>query len=157
MRDIMKRWETEGIVELADLRLPNEEHLKKGIAIIECVQEIPCNPCVDACPFKAISMEDINALPIVDYEKCIGCGKCIEVCPGLAIFVVKVSNGKAMIMLPYEFLPLPREGQHVKALDREGKEICDAVVKKVKKGKTPVITIELPAEHAMEVRNIKVE
>ncbi|RLF53054.1 MAG: (4Fe-4S)-binding protein, partial [Thermoplasmata archaeon] len=130
----MKRWETEGIVELEDLRLPSEEQLKKGVAIIECIQEIPCNPCVDACPFDAISMENINALPIVNYEKCVGCGKCIEVCPGLAIFVVKIVDEKALISLPYEFLPLPNEGQKVKALNRQGKEICDAVVKKVRKG-----------------------
>jgi len=153
----MKRWETEGIVELEDLRLPSEEQLKKGVAIIECIQEIPCNPCVDACPFDAISMENINALPIVNYEKCVGCGKCIEVCPGLAIFVVKIVDEKALISLPYEFLPLPTEGQKVKALNRRGKEICDAVVKKVRKGRTPVITIEVPSQYAMEARNIKVE
>jgi len=153
----MKRWETEGIVELEDLRLPSEEQLKKGVAIIECIQEIPCNPCVDACPFDAISMENINALPIVNYEKCVGCGKCIEVCPGLAIFVVKIVDEKALISLPYEFLPLPNEGQKVKALNRQGKEICDAVVKKVRKGRTPVITIEVPSQYAMEARNIKVE
>jgi len=153
----MKRWETEGIVELEDLRLPTEEQLKKGVAIIECIQEIPCNPCVDACPFNAISMENINALPFVDYEKCVGCGKCIEVCPGLAIFVVKIDGNKALVMLPYEFLPLPEEGEKVKALNREGKEICDAVVKKVRKGRTPVITIELPSQYAMDARNIKVE
>ncbi len=153
----MKRWETEGIVELEDLRLPSEEQLKKGVAIIECIQEIPCNPCVDACPFDAISMENINALPIVNYEKCVGCGKCIEVCPGLAIFVVKIVDEKALISLPYELLPLPNEGQKVKALNRQGKEICDAVVKKVRKGRTPVITIEVPSQYAMEARNIKVE
>ncbi|MCD6330985.1 MAG: 4Fe-4S binding protein [Thermoplasmata archaeon] len=153
----MKRWETEGIVELEDLRLPTEEQLKKSVAIIECIQEIPCNPCVDACPFNAISMENINALPFVDYEKCVGCGKCIEICPGLAIFVVKVDGNKALVMLPYEFLPLPEEGEKVKALNREGKEICDAVVRKVRKGRTPVITIELPSQYAMDARNIKVE
>ncbi len=153
----MKRWETEGIVELEDLRLPTEEQLKKGVAIIECIQEIPCNPCVDACPFNAISMENINALPFVDYEKCVGCGKCIEICPGLAIFVVKVDGNKALVTLPYEFLPLPEEGEKVKALNREGKEICDAVVRKVRKGRTPVITIELPSQYAMDARNIKVE
>lgn len=151
----MKRWEKEGIVETADLSLPDEKHLRKGVAIIECIQEIPCNPCVDACPFNAISMEDINALPYINYEKCVGCGKCIEVCPGLAIFVVKIIEDKALLTLPYEFIPLPEEGESVKALDREGKEICDAVVKKVKTGKTPVVTMELPAEYAMEARNLK--
>ena len=153
----MKRWEREGVAEIEDIRLPTKEQLQKGVAIIECIQEIPCNPCVDACPFNAISMENINALPIVDFEKCVGCGKCIEVCPGLAIFVVRVKGEKATVMLPYEFIPLPKEGQMVKAINREGKEICEAVVKKVRKGKTPVVTIELPAEYAMEARHIKVK
>ncbi|HEC76875.1 MAG TPA: 4Fe-4S dicluster domain-containing protein [Thermoplasmatales archaeon] len=152
----MKRWEKEGIVEITDLSLPDKKHLKKGVAIIECVQEIPCNPCVDACPFNAISMENINALPLIDYEKCVGCGKCVGVCPGLAIFVIKIIGDNALLTLPYEFVPLPEEGQIVKALDREGKEICNAVVKKLKFGKTPVVTVELPAEYAMEARNIKV-
>lgn len=150
----MKRWEVEGVIEINDLNLPNEEQLRKGVAIIECIQEIPCNPCVDACPFNAISMENINALPSIDYEKCIGCGKCAEVCPGLAIFIVKTINEKALVTLPYEFLPLPEENEEVKALNREGKEICNAIVKKVRKGKTPLITIELPSKYAMEARNI---
>ncbi|HHF55832.1 MAG TPA: 4Fe-4S dicluster domain-containing protein [Thermoplasmatales archaeon] len=153
----MKRWEREGVAEIEDIRLPTKGQLEKGVAIIECIQEIPCNPCVDACPFNAISMENINALPIVDFEKCVGCGKCIEVCPGLAIFVVRVRGEKATVMLPYEFIPLPNEGQMVKTINREGKEICEAVVKKVRKGKTPVVTIELPAEYAMEARHIKVK
>ncbi len=153
----MKRWEREGVAELSDLRLPSKHHLEKGVAVIECIQEIPCNPCVDACPFNAISMENINALPVVDFDKCVGCGKCVEVCPGLAIFVVKVMGEKAMVTMPYEFLPLPKEGQKVKAADREGREICDATVKKIRKGRTPVITIELPAEYAMEARHIRIE
>mgnify|MGYP000719330587 CR=1 FL=1 len=153
----MKDYERTGILTLHDIQMPLEKHLRKGVAIIECVQEIPCNPCVDICPLKAISMENINALPKIDYEKCIGCGKCVEVCPGLAIFLVKIIDDKALVNIPYEFLPLPKEGSAVKALNREGKEICDAVVKKVKERGTPVVIIELPAEYAMEARNIRIK
>ena len=137
--------------------LPSDNWLKKGVAIIECIQEIPCNPCVDICPFDAISMEDINAVPVVDFKKCTGCGKCISICPGLAIFVVKIKDDKAFITLPYEFLPIPKVGDIVKALDRKGKILDDAKVIKVsKKGKTTVITIEVEKHLAMEARNIKV-
>jgi len=153
---IMKKWEKEGYLELSDLKLPNEEQLKRGVAIIECIQEIPCNPCIDACPKNAISMEDINALPEIDYEKCIGCGKCIEICPGLAIFLVKIVGDEALVSIPYEFIPLPEERSIVKALNRKGEEICNAKVEKIKKGKTNVLTIRLPAEYAMEARNIKI-
>jgi Fe-S-cluster-containing hydrogenase component 2 len=154
----MHSYEKNGILSLEDLRLPSKEQLDKGVAIIECVQEIPCNPCVDSCPVKAVSMKDINAVPVVDFDKCIGCGKCIGICPGLAIFVVKTKDDKAIISLPYEFLPEPIVGIKVKALDREGKNIGDAEVKKiVKKGKTMIITIEVEKDLAMIIRNIRVE
>lgn len=154
----MKEYERTGVLSLEDLNLPNEKHLEKGVAIAECVQEIPCNPCVDACPVGAISMKDINAPPLVDYDKCTGCGRCIAICPGLAIFVVKVKDDKALISLPYEFLPLPEINDKVKALDREGRFVDYATVKRVlKKEKTYVITIETKKEYAMIVRNIRVE
>ena len=62
----MKDYEKDGILHVKDLLLPTDEQLKKGVAITECIQEIPCNPCVDSCPVKAISMKDINAPPIVN-------------------------------------------------------------------------------------------
>jgi Fe-S-cluster-containing hydrogenase component 2 len=152
----MKRWEKEGVIEVDELDLPDEMQLKKGVAIIECVQEIPCNPCIDICPVQAISMETVHALPKIDYQKCIGCGQCVEICPGLAIFLIKNKNSRAQVMLPYELLPLPDKGQTVTALDREGKELCDAIVTNIKSNSTTVITIELPKNHLMTVRNIRV-
>lgn len=153
----MKEYERTGVLTLKDLRLPTEKQLKKGVALIECVQEIPCNPCVDICPFGAITMKDINALPIVDYDKCTSCKKCVEICPGLAIFVIQNKDGKSLITLQYEFLPVPEVGSRVKALDRMGKNIGTAVVKKViHKKKTMIVTIEVKENLAMDVRNIKV-
>jgi len=153
----MHNYEKTGVLSKEDLTLPSKKQLEKGVAIIECIQEIPCNPCVDSCPVKAISMKDINAIPIMNFDKCIGCGKCIGVCPGLAIFVVKIKDGKALISLPYEFLPSPDVGSKVKALDRGGKIIGDAVVKRViEKGKTMTITIEAREDLAVDIRNIRV-
>jgi len=151
----MKSYEKTGVISVDDLDLPNEEELKKGVAIIECVQNIPCNPCVEACPFGAISMKDLNSTPIVDYSKCRGCKKCIAVCPGLAIFVVKILDNYAMISLPYEMLPVPKVGDKVHALDREGKVVGKAEVVHVgTERKTHVITIKVDRKLAMEVRNI---
>ena len=60
---------------------PSEERLRKGpVAIIECIQEIPCDPCVHSCPQKAISLKTLSALPELDREKCIGCGLCVPSC-----------------------------------------------------------------------------
>lgn len=153
----IKKYEKTGVLSINNLRLPTDEQLKKGVAIIECVQEIPCNPCVAICPMNAISMENINALPKIDFNKCTGCKQCVGICPGLAIFVVKIKDDKALITIPYEFLPVPKVGEIVTALDRKGESRGDAKVVQVnQKEKTLVITIEISKDLAMEVRNIRV-
>jgi Fe-S-cluster-containing hydrogenase component 2 len=153
----MREYEKTGILSITDLQVPEKKQLEKGVAILECVQEIPCNPCVESCPVHAISMKDINAPPVNDFERCIGCTKCVGVCPGLAIFVIKIKDKKAWITLPYEFVTVPKVGDVVQALDRVGRVRGKALVKKVvKQGKTMVVTIEVNSSLAMDIRNIKV-
>ena len=89
---------------------PNETRFLKGaVAIAECFQKIPCNPCTKACVKKAIHIEpDINETPKIDFDVCNGCGACMLKCPGLAIFIVDktYSPTEALVKLPFEFLPL---------------------------------------------------
>jgi Fe-S-cluster-containing hydrogenase component 2 len=153
----MREYTKTGVLSKEEIPSPSKKHLEKGVAILECIQEIPCNPCVDSCPVHAITMKDINAPPVMDFDRCIGCTKCVGICPGLAIFVVKIKDDKAWITLPYEFLPVPNVGDTVKAVDRTGRIRGDALVKKVvKNGKTMVITIEVTSDLAMDVRHIRV-
>jgi len=142
---------------------PDARFAKGPVAIVECFQEIPCNPCVDACNLKAIVKErDLNDLPIVDFDKCTGCGLCITQCPGLAIFVVDktYSATHAIVRIPYEYIPIPEKGQWVCGLDRAGEERGWFEVTRVMPGKgknkTTVIWLAVPQDLAMEVRNIKV-
>lgn len=154
----MHSYEKTGVLSIKDLKQPSKKHLEKGVAILECIQEIPCNPCVDVCPVNAISMKDINAPPVIDFDKCTGCGRCVGICPGLAVFVVKVKDGRALVTLPYEFLPIPKVGDKAKALDREGTVRDRGVIKKVvKKDKTTMITVEVNEDLAMDIRNIRVD
>lgn len=154
----MKEFEKDGVLSEKDLIYPSDKQLKKGVAFIECIQEIPCNPCVDSCPVGAISMKNINATPVVDYDKCIFCGKCVGVCPGLAVFLIKkIDEDRALITLPYEFLPVPEVDDVVKGVDRKGDVVCDAEVKKIsRKGRTFIVTVEVDKDFAMVVRNIQV-
>jgi Fe-S-cluster-containing hydrogenase component 2 len=143
---------------------PSDERFAKGpVALVECFQEIPCDPCVDACKFGAITMEgDINDLPIVDSDKCNGCGICIARCPGLAIFVVDktYSDTEAIVRIPYEFVPVPEKGQLACGLNRAGEELgwfkVDRVIGGGAKNKTTTIWLVVPQELCMEVRNIRV-
>jgi Fe-S-cluster-containing hydrogenase component 2 len=159
---ISGKLKSSGIADKPDIDTvwPSEERLKKGsVVIVECFQEIPCNPCETSCPKKAIVVgEDINALPQVDHSKCNGCTICVSRCPGLAIFTVDAtfSERESTITLPYEFLPLPHKGETVEALDREGKVRCLAKVAKVvntkSQDRTPLVTLAVPKGLEREVR-----
>jgi len=142
---------------------PSAERLQRGpVAFIECVEQIPCNPCVESCPQGAITMPGgLNGIPRLDTDICTGCGLCISCCPGLAIFVVDLSgeDEASTVSLPYEFLPLPEKGQQVMALDRNGDELGPAEVTRVQAGRrldrTPVVTIAVPKQWTLRARQIK--
>jgi len=144
---------------------PMEERLARGpVAVIECFQRIPCNPCFAACKRNAIKeFKDINDLPNIDHDVCNGCGMCIAKCPGLAIMVVdaQYNAGEALIKIPYEFIPLPAKDQIVNGLDREGMYVCDVIVRDVMDSKaldkTPIISIAVPKEYMKNVRNISIK
>lgn len=113
-------------------RFPNHELLIKPKAIIECYENIPCNPCSTSCPSKAITIgKDINKQPSVDFDKCTGCGICIYNCPGLAIMVCQIKDDKARFKISYEFLPYPIEGEIWYAINRRGEVIGEALIEKV--------------------------
>lgn len=142
---------------------PSEERFAKGpIAIAECVQEIPCNPCEAACPFHAIKIgTPITNTPRIEEDTCTGCGSCIAACSGLAIFVVDKTYSKteALISFPFEYLPLPEIGDEVEALSRGGEYVCQGTVVRVMNPKrndhTPVVTLAVPKEHVDHVRTMK--
>ena len=143
---------------------PDASRLARGpVAVIECFQKIPCNPCGQACNFGAIlPFEDINDRPKMDDDKCNGCGLCLTKCPGLAIMIVDLnwSEERALLKLPYEFRPLPEVGEFVQALDREGIHVARAEVVHVQlnpaMNKVPIVSIALDKTLIKIVRNIAV-
>lgn len=141
-------------------RFPGVTH-KVGIhPVMECSQNIPCNPCQDACPKHCIKIgSNITALPAVDESvDCIGCGMCVASCSGQAIFLVNETYDEefATVTLPYEFLPLPQKGEKGYGLGRNGEKVCEAEVVDIKTSKafdkTNLLTIKVPKAYAMKAR-----
>ncbi len=128
--------------------------------VMECTQNIPCNPCQDACLKHCIKVGDhITQLPAVEPNStCIGCGMCVASCPGQAIFLVdeKDEEGFADVTLPYEFLPVPAKGDRGVALGRDGSPVCEAEVVSVRQTRafdhTTLLTMRVPADMAMRAR-----
>lgn len=157
-----------GFLEMNEVKdipgYPGEEVLAaKKCVVVECKQNIPCNPCEAACPHHAITVgEPITNLPVVDPEKCIGCGLCVALCPGQACFLMDQSNEEYdTVTLPYEYYPLPEKEQEVYGLSREGKYLVKATVVRVvmtkKNDRTAVIEVKVPKGYGMKVRNISAD
>jgi len=141
-------------------KFPNPEMLIKPKAIIECYQEIPCNPCETSCPFDAIKIGlDINAIPQIDFAKCTGCGMCVYSCPGLAIMVAQIKDDKAYYKIPYELLPIPKIGEIWHAINRQGEVIgstkIEAVLRNKNTDRTTVITASVPKEQLYDFVTVR--
>lgn len=147
-------------------RFPGVSNGKKSLRpVIECTQNIPCNPCQDACKKNCISIgSTISSLPIVNDENpCIGCGLCVAACSGQAIFLLDDSSddGYAEVTIPYEFYPVPQIGATGTGLDRSGAAVCQAEIVEVKSLKsfdhTVLLTMKVPQNMAMEARFFRYE
>ena len=151
--------------EMVMTKFPPLERINRGpVAVVECYQKIPCNPCQTACRFGAIQIgDDINEIPRRDEELCTGCGVCVAKCPGLSIMIVDGSRSDDTVefRIPYEFLPLPQPGETVTGLDRAGQPICSARVLRVMNppafDRTPVVTLEVDRAYLYDFRNFRRE
>lgn len=130
----------------------NEVTLSSFKAVIECYEDIPCNPCALSCPVKAITIAPtLHSQPKVDPQVCTGCSICVSVCPGLAIMLAKVQGDTAIFKIPYEMNEVFTPHQRVHALSRSGEIIGEGVVLSVsnKKHQNKTSIIEVQVDKAL--------
>jgi sarcosine oxidase subunit alpha len=145
------------------------QELKQPVhPVIRCVQEIPCDPCREACPEGLIALEGgtIMDLPRFNAEgSCLGCGECVTVCPGLAINLVindyDPTGEKALLVLPFE-LALDRIaiGEEVQTVDIEGNEVGSgrviAVRQRPEQDRRHLLLLEVPAAERLQVAGFRI-
>ena len=127
---------------LDEPRKPNDERMMaKPFVVADCLYGFACNPCSFSCPQGAITKSSTNAVPVIDYNKCIGCMQCVNHCPGLAIFGYDLN--KNVVYLPVEYDV--EEGKEVYLIDNNGKILCDGTIEKVlrKPNKTHVVRVKV--------------
>ena len=130
--------------------------------VIRCVQEIPCNPCVEVCPLGHIQIpsDSIMDLPKYSGGECLGCGSCVLICPGLAITLLfrdyDPDRKHALVIMPYEMdMGTVRMGGRVETVDMEGRDIGEGIVKGIKQrpefNKRVLVAVEVPWRHRLKV------
>ncbi len=138
------------------VRIPFEPpHYEMDVfPVIRCVEEIPCNPCVDSCSKCSIVIPDgsITGLPVFQGE-CTGCMKCVAACPALAITLVRPrygDGGRSLVVVPYELdVSALAEGRTVKTVDMEGKALGEGkIVKAPGDTKRHLVSLEVPESDA---------
>ncbi|GAB6146857.1 FAD-dependent oxidoreductase [Desulfocicer niacini] len=144
--------------------VPDQATRLKGMTpVIECTQNIPCDPCREACVKGCIHVSDrMTDLPTINHNaQCTGCGMCVAACPGQAIFLVDetYNDEEVLIGIPYEFYPLPVAGDEGSLTNRAGEKVGTGKIVRTQKTKgmdgTAVLWISAPKELSMTARFFK--
>jgi NADPH-dependent 2,4-dienoyl-CoA reductase/sulfur reductase-like enzyme/Fe-S-cluster-containing hydrogenase component 2 len=140
---------------------------KKLYPVIRCAQEIPCNPCTEACVLQSIKIKEENIMGRPCFEgECRGCTRCVSICPGLAITLVDKGYDEtkktARVIIPWE---MPegtiKIGQKVTTTGMEGEVVGKGKVIAIKKSewqnKRSLVSLEVPYKEVDLVAGIKIK
>lgn len=160
--DIPEEWEaTQQILRSkpgAVIPFQPEIQNSRAFPVIRCVEEIPCNPCVDACGKCSITIlgGSIMGQPVFSGE-CTGCLKCVDACPALAITLVRpgydAEKGTSLVVVPFE-LPTGelKAGGVVNTVDMEGHPLGEGRIVSIKNSpidkKRLLVSLEVPEAEA---------
>jgi len=169
--EIPAEWHTTGEILRSKPGPENEfvvsENRGPVYPVIRCTQEIPCNPCTEACPLHLIEMELGNILKQPDFQgACLGCNECVAACPGLAIVLVDEradsSREKVTLTIPWEISDARvKPGEEVVTVGFEAEVIGKGKVKAVKKSpahsERQLVLIEVPWDDRQKVAGFRLQ
>ena len=132
--------------------------------VIRCVEEIPCNPCVDSCSKCSITIPGDSIMGLPEFSgECTGCMKCVTSCPALAITLVRRNHdgdpGRSLVTIPWEIDPgRVAAGAEVATVDFDGSPVGKGTVVRVTRAPGDrsrlLVSIEVPSEEAVDVAGL---
>lgn len=134
----------------------------KGVASIECIENIECNLCEKACPEGAISLVsgrkgDEN---ILKQDLCTACGLCLVACPSRTpVLIEERESSQALLVFAAPAHHEWVEKQWVTLLNRKGDSLGTArlvrVLDEPSTPKTKLLEVEVPSHLIWEARSVR--
>jgi Fe-S-cluster-containing hydrogenase component 2 len=125
--------------------------------LINCLQKIPCNPCVKICPNNCINIKgDLMNIPEFS-GNCTGCSLCVAICPGLAITLIdmRIDKNYPLVTLPCELnCDLILKDNKYDLTDIQGNIIGNGIIESIKENrlfkKTRLVTFKTDKKTALK-------
>ena len=134
--------------------------------VISCVQEIPCNPCVESCLLQSLTIDSESIMQPPSFKgNCAGCGRCVAICPGLAITLVDgtydETREKALAIIPWEMPEgAVKIGEIRTTTGFEGGIIGEGRIMAIKESswqnRRKLLYVEVPFDEARQVAGIRI-
>jgi len=141
--------------------VPQQQHQKRPVASIECIESIACNQCERSCPEQAIQFSRDRAQVLIE-DRCTACGICLDVCPSAIPVLIHEKADAPMSWVTLSergqrLKPALKAGEFVQALNRRGESMGSARIKDLQLSETKRlrVTVELPSHLVWEVRGIR--
>jgi ferredoxin len=106
--------------------VPQTEHRARLVASVECIEPIPCNTCMTACPEGAIEIGRVpREAKVLTESKCFSCGVCVASCPSSAIVMMheKGEHATSSLVLPWRGARPWKVGEFAVAVNRRGESL----------------------------------
>lgn len=147
--------------------VPQQAHLNRAVASLECFDDITCNACQTACPEGAIRIErevetqgDVYAVLTKSFlieSDCTACGACLKACPSRTPVLLRENEDGPTSTVTFAWPEGDPRGPFAKAetvtiLNRRGEALGTARAVSAEGG---LVTVEVPTHMVWDVRGLR--
>ncbi|NVM52670.1 MAG: P-loop NTPase [Candidatus Helarchaeota archaeon] len=112
-------------ITLQNQEIERKDIYSANVAIVDKIQCIGCQKCMEHCKFNAIKWDNENEHPVINEFECEGCGVCTLVCPEECVQLTPVKTGKLILSKSKNGFPIV-SGELVIGRGNSGKIVAEA-------------------------------
>ncbi|MFX1295446.1 MAG: ATP-binding protein [Promethearchaeota archaeon] len=112
-------------ITLHNQEIERKDIYSANVAIVDKIQCVGCQKCMEHCKFDAIKWDTENEQPIINEFECEGCGVCMLICPEECVRLTPVKTGELVVSVSKYGFPII-SGELVIGRGNSGKIVAEA-------------------------------